>query len=94
MGVVPIRPTYINTYRNTVLHRFIEKFLKIFGLNLKIERLKLGLSQEKIAESLDFSSVYVSNVESGKHNQVSLVNAYKFASFYKKSLDYLLTEKS
>ena len=28
VGVVPIRPTYINTYRNTVLHRFVEKFLK------------------------------------------------------------------
>jgi len=70
-----------------------ENFLKIFGLNVKIERLKLGLSQEKVAESLDFSSVYVSNVESGKH-KISLTNAYKFAKFYNKSLDYLLKEKS
>ena len=68
--------------------------LKIFGLNLKLERIKLGLTQEQVAENLDFSSVYVSNVESGKHNQVSLINAYKFGSFYKKSLDYLLTEKT
>lgn len=70
-----------------------EHLLKIFGLNIKIERIKMGLSQEKVAESLDFSSVYVSNVESGKH-KISLVNAYKFSKFYKKSLDYLLTEKS
>ncbi len=70
-----------------------EKLLKTFGLNIKIERLKAGLSQEKVAESLNFSSVYISNVEGGKHN-VSLVNAEKFAKFYQKSLDYLLTEKA
>ncbi len=69
------------------------RFLKIFGFNVKIERMKLGLSQEKVAESLDFSAVYVSNVESGKH-KISLINAYKLAKFYNKSLDYLLTEKS
>ena len=67
--------------------------LKIFGLNVKLESIKLGLTQEQVAENLDFSSVYVSNVEGGKH-KISLVNAYKFASFYKKSLDYLLTEKT
>ncbi len=70
-----------------------EILLKIFGLNIKLERIKLGLTQEEVAENLDFSSVYISNVESGKH-KISLTNAYKFASFYKKSLDYLLTEKS
>ncbi len=70
-----------------------ESLLKVFGLNIKLERIKLGLTQEEVAENLDFSSVYISNVESGKH-KVSLINAYKFAKFYKKSLDYLLTEKS
>lgn len=70
-----------------------KKLLKVFGLNLKIERLKLGYSQEKVAESLDFSSVYISNIEAGKHS-ISLVNAYKVAKFYNKSLDYLLTEKA
>ena len=71
-----------------------DNILKIFGLNLKLERVRLGLTQEQVAEKLDFSSVYISNVESGKHNQVSLINAYKFARFYNKHLDYLLTEKS
>ena len=70
-----------------------EVLLKIFGLNIKLERIKLGLTQEEVAENLDFSSVYISNVESGKH-KISLINAYKFARFYQKSLDYLLTEKS
>ena len=53
-----------------------DNILKIFGLNLKLERVRLGLTQEQVAEKLDFSSVYISNVESGKHNQVSLINAY------------------
>lgn len=71
-----------------------KQLLLIFGLNLKYERIKLKLSQERVAGELNFSTAYVSNVESGKHNQVSLINAYKFAKFYGKSLDYLLTEKS
>ncbi len=71
----------------------MDKLLKTFGLNLKLERIRLGLTQEEVAEKLDFSSVYVSNVESGKH-KISLINAYKFAQFYNKSLDYLLTEKT
>ena len=70
-----------------------EIMLKIFVLNIKLERIKRGLTQESVAEILDFSSVYISNVESGKHN-ISLSNAYKFAKFYNKTLDYLLTEKS
>lgn len=71
----------------------MDKLLKTFGLNIKLERIRLGLTQENVAEKLDFSSVYVSNVESGKH-KISLINAYKFAQFYNKSLDYLLAEKS
>lgn len=67
--------------------------LKTFGLNVKIERLKLGYSQEQVAEALDFSAVYISNVESGKH-RISLINAFKFAKFFNKSLDYLLVEKA
>ena len=70
-----------------------EDLLITFGLNIKLERIKLGLTQETVAEKLDLSSVYVSNVESGKH-KISLSNAYKFAKFYNKSIDYLLTEKS
>lgn len=67
--------------------------LKVFGLNLKFERQKQGITQDKVAEALNVSIVYVSNVESGKHS-VSLINAKKFADFYNKSLDYLLTEKN
>ena len=66
--------------------------LKTFGLNIKFERTKLGYTQEKVAEELNLSTVYISNVESGKCD-LSLSNAAKFARFYKKSLDYLITEK-
>ncbi|MBQ8458738.1 helix-turn-helix transcriptional regulator [bacterium] len=66
--------------------------LKTFALNIKFERMKLGYTQEKVAEELEFSTVYISNVESGKCD-LSLSNAQKFASFYGKSLDYLITEK-
>ena len=69
-----------------------ETLLKTFGMNIKFERLKRKLSQEKVAEALEVSAVYISNVESGKHS-ISLVNANKFANFYEKTLDYLLTEK-
>ena len=70
-----------------------EKLLKIFGLNLKFERMKHGFTQETVAEALNVSAVYVSNVEAGKH-RVSLVNAKKFADFYDKSIDYLIAEKA
>lgn len=66
--------------------------LKIFGLNLKLERIRLGLTQEQVAEKLDFSTVYISNIESGKCD-LSLMNGYIFAKFYGKSIEYLLTEK-
>lgn len=68
-----------------------EKLLVIFGLNLKIQRLKRKISQETLAEALSLSSVYISNVESGKHN-ISLTNAIKFAKFFDVPLEALLKE--
>ncbi len=68
-----------------------KKLLKLFGFNLKIERLKRKISQETVAEALDFSSVYVSNVESGKHN-ISLVNALKFCEYYNLPLESFLKD--
>ncbi|MBP3924710.1 helix-turn-helix transcriptional regulator [bacterium] len=67
--------------------------LKTFGLNLKLERIKKRLSQEKVAERLNLSTVYISNVENGKQS-ISLKNAFTFARFYNKSIDYLLKKHS
>lgn len=66
-----------------------QKLLKNFGFNFKIERMKLKLTQDNIAEITNFSKPYISNVESGKHN-LSLVNAIKFSRFVKKSVEELI----
>ncbi len=69
-----------------------KSLLKTFGFNLKIERMKRKMSQENVAEALNFSTVYVSNVESGKHN-ISLVNALKFCNYYGMPVEDFLKEK-
>lgn len=68
-----------------------EKILKNFGFNIKIERMKLKMSQEKLAEHLGLSSVYLSNLESGKHS-ISLINALKLSSFFNKPIEYFLKD--
>lgn len=68
-----------------------KKLLQTFGLNLKFQRIKRKISQEQLAEALNFSSVYVSNIESGKHN-ISLVNALKFCNYFETSIEKLIIE--
>lgn len=68
-----------------------EKTLKNFGFNIKIERLKSKLSQEKLAEQLGLSTVYISNVEAGKHS-ISLVNALKLSDYFAKPIEFFLKE--
>lgn len=69
-----------------------KELLKTFGFNLKIERLKRKISQEDLAEILNVSAVYVSNVESGKHN-ISLINALKFCNYFELPVESFLHEK-
>ena len=69
-----------------------QKLLEIFGLNLKFARIKLKMSQEELAEKVDCTKSYISNVENAKHN-LSLVNTYKFAKVLNVTLEELLTEK-
>lgn len=68
------------------------KILKTFGLNVKYEREKHGLKQEEPAEILECSSVYISNIEKGKH-KISFTNAIKFSRYFQKTLEYLIQEK-
>jgi len=65
--------------------------LENFGLNLKMYRHKLKMSQDDVAEKTGFSTPYISNVESGKHN-ISLVNAIKFAEIFDKKIEDFLKE--
>lgn len=49
-----------------------------FGNKIKEERLKLNLSQEKLALEADVDRTYVNDIEKGSRN-VSLVIAFKLA---------------
>lgn len=45
-----------------------EILLKKFGKNVKIERVKKDLTQEKLAEVMGVSQNYVASIEGGKEN--------------------------
>ena len=44
------------------------ELLKKFGKNVKIERIKRDLTQEKLAELLDKSQNYIACIECGRQN--------------------------
>ena len=50
-----------------------------FGNRIKEERLKLNLSQEKLALEADVDRTYVNDIEKGSRN-ISLVIAYKLSN--------------
>ena len=68
-----------------------KEVLKTFGFNLKIERMRRKISQEDLAEKLTVSAVYVSNIESGKHN-ISLINALKFCNYFDLPVEAMLKQ--
>ena len=45
-----------------------EEFMKKFGFNLKIERMKKDYTQATLAEIMDSNVRYITNVEGGKQN--------------------------
>lgn len=45
-----------------------KQLLKKFGKNVKIERIKKDLTQEKFAEKLGVSTNYIACVENGRQN--------------------------
>ena len=68
-----------------------QKILVNFGLNCKLNRIKLKMSQDDIVNKTDFSKSYVSNVEGAKHN-ISLINATKLAEIFHKTLDEMVKD--
>lgn len=44
------------------------EILKKFGFNVKLERMKQGITQAELAEMLDVHEKYISRVETGKQN--------------------------
>ena len=45
-----------------------EELLKKFGLNVKIARMKKGLTQEQLSEMMHVHSTYLAKIETGKIN--------------------------
>lgn len=64
--------------------------LKKFGKNVKIERIKKDLTQEKLAEIMCVSQNYIANIERGKAN-MSLVKMYELSVFLNVKLEKLLS---
>ena len=52
--------------------------LKTLGFNIKIMRLKQGISQEKLAETIGVSNDTISNIENG-HHKASILNIIDIA---------------
>jgi transcriptional regulator with XRE-family HTH domain len=61
------------------------------GQSIRLRRLALGLSQEKLAEAAGLHWTYISSIERGKRN-VSLVNIVKIAKALGVSPSELLSE--
>ena len=59
-----------------------DNILKIFGLNVKIERLRLGLTQSQLAEILDVHEKHICKIETG-HQNVTLKTLSKIAKALK-----------
>jgi transcriptional regulator with XRE-family HTH domain len=61
------------------------------GQSVRLRRLALGLSQEKLAEAAGLHWTYISSIERGKRN-VSLVNIVRIAKALGVSPSELLSE--
>lgn len=63
-----------------------EEFLKELGFTIKISRMRLKISQEKLAELADCSPSYIGFIERGEKS-ISLYNFLKIASILKINLE-------
>lgn len=66
-----------------------QELLKIFGRNVKIERIKKGLTQEQCAEILGVSANYFACIENGRQN-MSLGKILELAATLNFKLENLL----
>ena len=61
------------------------------GKRIREERLRLNLTQERLAEDVDCSTVYVGNIERGERS-LTLNNLIVFAKRLGVTVDYLLSD--
>ena len=66
--------------------------LKIFGFNLKVLRMKNGLTQFQLAEKLNVHEKHICNIETGKQN-VTLKTLEKIAKALEVEPSILLENK-
>lgn len=63
------------------------------GKELKIQRIKRGISQEKMAEDLNISRSKVSSWETGRR-EMSLYDAVIISDYFDASMDNLFNKKA
>lgn len=66
-----------------------EELLKKFGLNVKIARLKKGLTQEQLADLMNIHLTYIARIETGKIN-MSLGKILELSKFLNVDINNLL----
>jgi transcriptional regulator with XRE-family HTH domain len=68
-------------------------FLLKFGNNVRLRRLELGLSQEKLASLCDFHSTYIGMIERAER-KISILAAFKLATALNITIDALINFSS
>ena len=63
----------------------------LLGKRIREERLRLNLTQEKLAEDVDLTTAYIGQVERGERS-LTLENVIKIANRLGVSVDYLLSD--
>ena len=69
-----------------------QELLKIFGKNVKIERIKKDLTQEQLGSIMDVDQKYISFIENGKAN-MSLGKVLELANYLNTDINNLLNFK-
>ena len=68
-----------------------QKFRDILAFNIKMERIRKKLTQEKLAEQIDISTKHITKIESGLATP-SVYLVYKIAKVLDVKIDDLVTE--
>lgn len=66
-----------------------ETLLKLFGLNVKFQRMKKGLTQEELANLMNVHLTYLAKIETGKIN-MSLAKILEIAKALNIDINKLL----
>ena len=65
---------------------------KTIGINIKIKRIRQGISQAKLAKLLGVSAAHLCNIENGKV-KIPAADLAVLAGFYQKSINEFYVER-